>query len=175
MLQDKKIFFPILKLLEGKTVSKKKLLFICLFSGRCLQMFSSHTQEGTFNDGSPPSGGSRIAVEAGEAESHCHRRPWHGEGHSAVSGCTGGHSEWQGAPAWARRLHSVCGARQHQAGAAPSSWGEKPDRWLLTEEQVWRDAPHLYRGETALIACCGDYTQFIGIHQYCAGPTLTLR
>lgn len=123
-------------------------------------MFSSHSLENTFEKSAPPPGPSWFTVEAWEAEPHCHRCPRHGEGHGSVSGRAGGHGEWAGAPARARRLHSVCGARQHQAGAAPSSGGEEPDRWLLTEEQVRRDAPRLYWGETALISCRRDYTQW---------------
>lgn len=124
-------------------------IFVLFCLSRCwpIQMFSTYIHQGAFSDCPPESGSSWATVEPGPAESHCHCRPWHGQGHSAVPWRAGGQSEWEGAPAWTRRLHSVRWAGKHQAGAPASSGGEEPHSWFLTEEQVRRNAPHLYWGE----------------------------
>lgn len=135
-------------------------ILMFLFSGRYFQMFSCCPLKGTLNISTSPSRCSFIPVEAGEAEPHCHCCAWHGEGHSSVSGCSGSHSEWQSASAWAWCLYSVCRTGEHQAGAATSSGGEEPHCRFPTEEQIWRDAPYLYRGETSKLACHGHFQSF---------------
>lgn len=116
-------------------------------SFQSFKTFSSRTPKSTFDISTPSSGYPRLTVEPGQAEPHCHCCPRHGQGHGPISRRPRGHSQWKSASPRAWRLHSLCGARQHKAGASPSSWWQKPHFWILAEEQSWWNAPHLYWGE----------------------------
>lgn len=93
---------------------------------------------------SPCPSGTSSHMEAGSAESHCHCGTRPGESYLFVPRCTGSQGKRHRASARAWCLHCLCGAGQHQTGAAVPPGRKEPHFRFPAEEQSWRDASHLH-------------------------------